>query len=68
MRGREMKRQDPARTVGGEGGAPARTWGSRTEAGGSKVIRDRCSSGSKRCRHRAAALRGGETIVYGLWG
>ena len=68
MRGREMKRQDPARTDGGEGGTLGRVWGSRTKAGGSKVIRDRCSSGSKRCRQRAPAARAGETLVFGLWG
>lgn len=67
MRGREMKRQDPARTDGGESGALGRVWGSRTKAGGSKVIRDRCSSSSKRCRQRAArAARGGNLSVRAL--
>ena len=38
-------------TSGGEGDVPGQISGSRTKAGGAKAIRDRCSSGSKLCRH-----------------
>lgn len=49
--GREMKCQDPWWTKRGESGFLVGILWSRTKGGGSKVIRYRSSSSSKRCRH-----------------
>jgi len=49
--GREMKCQDPEWTERGEGDLLGWICRSRTKVGGSKVIRYRSSSNSKRCRH-----------------
>jgi len=48
--GREVKCDDPDWTNGSESCALRRMSGSRTKAGGSKSIRYRFSSSSKRCR------------------
>ena len=48
--GREVKCEDPDWTDRGEGAVLGRVFGSRTKAGGSKSIRYRFSSSSKRCR------------------
>jgi len=48
--GREVKCDDPDWTDGSEGCTLGQVSGSRTKAGGSKSIRYRFSSSSKRCR------------------
>lgn len=50
MVGREVKCHDPDWTNRGEGGVLASVVLSKTKAGGSKLIRYRCSSSSKRWR------------------
>jgi len=69
MHARAMECQDRMWTSRGEGDWQGQIWGSRTKAGGAKAIRDRCSSGSKLCRHWVRVSGGrSESEVCGLWG
>lgn len=61
--GREVKCEDPDWTDGGEGDVLLRMCGSRTKARGSKSIRYRFSSSSKRCLLGCVFCMAGEKSV-----